>query len=428
MCRLADRLWFLSLSRLVPPIFTWSCLTIARASHCRCVTRDAVFLLLRESYRPTAINTAKMSSFFGNNPSNNNSLFANTNQPTNTGSSLFGSMPPPNPPSQPAPSLFNSTMPNPQQPQQQQQSTFMRPPPNLNTIPPNSALASSLRADLATSRIQSYGLSTATHTEKSIWDQAQTLVSKWDPQSQDTLLQQYLYNAVSPAYAPFFHRNIDESEREWEDALAAKPKGEDVSYVPVLVRGFRKLGERVEVQVRVVEQMRLRLHEMNNSLTAVMTAHQQRISVQLENARRQHAVLGQRCLRLAVKVQVLRSRGYALDAAEETLRKSLLLLESKVMDPSFAGREEEIWARMVRLRERARWLEEEGKKISSEVQRKEAEGKGGEGGAAGVPEDVLQKTQRILRDYDEQLKHLGVELESVKGEFGEWEGGQQAQR
>ena len=40
--------------------------------------------------------------------------------------------------------------------------------------------------------------------------------------------------------------------------------------MPVGVRGFLALGQRVEFQARTVNEMRARLHEMLNSLNAVM--------------------------------------------------------------------------------------------------------------------------------------------------------------
>ena len=231
-------------------------------------------------------------------------------------------------------------------------------------------------------------------------------------------MQTHLYNAVNAAYAPFYYRNADEEEGEWEEALQKKPKpvevgGENVSFVPVLVRGFHDLGQRVEYQALKVNDMRARLHEMNHSLDAVMARHQQNLSVRLENARRQHAALGQRCLRLAVKTQVLRHRGYPLDPSEEGLRKSLQQLEKQVMDPSFSAREEEVWARMVALRERSRWLEEETKRLGGVLEEQQS--------GQGVSEEVMAKTKKILNDYDGQLRHLAREMEEVKREFEEWE-------
>lgn len=157
------------------------------------------------------------------------------------------------------------------------------------------------------------------------------------------------------------------------------------------------------------------------SLNAIMSKHQQSLTLRLANTQRNHTALSQRTLRLAVKLQVLRSRGFALSGAEEELRKSLLALEKQTFDGAFVAREEEIWARMVQLRERARWLEEEGKRIGEAAG---GEGKGGASGGSGaaVPEEVVVQTKRILRDYDGQIRHLGKELEDVKKEFEEWEG------
>ncbi|KXL42507.1 hypothetical protein M433DRAFT_73268 [Acidomyces richmondensis BFW] len=284
-------------------------------------------------------------------------------------------------------------------------------------IPPDLSLAQ--QQDFARLRLTQAGLSSVPN-EKSIPDQIQTIMSKWDPNSQSTLLQTYLYNVVSNAYAPFYYKNPDDDERSWERALAEAPKMPEESgqrLVPVLVRGFYALGTRVEYQAKFIAAMQARLHEMNNSLTAVMDAHRQRITVNLDTSRRQHIDLSQRCLRLAVKVQILRNRGYSLDAQEEVLRKQLLALEQQVMDPSFQGREEEIWARMVSLRERTRWLEEEGKRLGQQAENQQTQG---------LPEEIIQRTRQILKDYDAQLKRLAKELEELKKEYEVWEEGQQA--
>ena len=278
------------------------------------------------------------------------------------------------------------------------------------------ALDAQAQREFAQSRLQSIGVQNMPR-EKSISDQISTLLAKWDPNSSETLMQKYLYNAVNPAYAPYYHPGPGESEREWEAALANKPKGDaDTAYVPVQVRGFKALGERLELQAKVLQSLRTSLHEMNNSLAAIISKHQQDISVRIEGSKRQHAAIATRTLRLAVKCQVLRNRGYALDSTEESLRRNILDLQSKVTDPSFSAREEEIWARMVALRERARWLEEEGKRVGAAVEAQKQEG-----GSGAVPDSVLQSAGRILKDYDGQLIHLAKEMEEIKKEYEDWE-------
>ena len=370
-------------------------------------------------------NANQSSSLFGAQPQ---AQQQQQNQPT----SLFGAPAQPSAAANPGNSLFNQ--PAPQRstaertftnPQQTHLSTLLQ--SGLGTNPSafsSSSLALTSHHDLAKSRLQAAGIN-ANPNEKGVVAQLQTLVRKWDPRSQGTLLQSYLYNAVNSAYAPFYYRGAEEGEGEWEEALRKKPKGlevggESVAFVPVMVRGFYDLGQRVEYQARIVNDMRARLHEMNNSLDAVMARHAQNVSVRLENAKRQHAALSQRCLRLAVKTQVLRHRGYPLDQSEEGLRKSLQQLEKIVLDPSFAAREEEIWARMVALRERSRWLEEETKRLGGQME-EQSGAAGGSAGSKGVSEEVLLKTKKILGDYSGQLAHLTKELEEVRKEFEEWE-------
>ena len=154
---------------------------------------------------------------------------------------------------------------------------------NQNQNLPSNALSATTNTDLAASRLQANNF-VSTRNEKTTFAQVQTLVRKWDPRSQDTPLQSYLYNAVSSSYAPFYYRNVDEEEEGWEEALRRKPApvkgeggGEEVSFVPVLVRGFRALGDRVEFQARTVNEMRARLHEMNNRYVVLALPLPQRL-------------------------------------------------------------------------------------------------------------------------------------------------------
>lgn len=70
-------------------------------------------------------------------------------------------------------------------------------------------------------------------------------------------------------------------------------------------------------------------------------------------------MLSQRTLALAAKTEILRNRGYAMDESEVQLQRKLQELERKVFDPLVTGRVEEIWARMMTLRERSKRLQQE---------------------------------------------------------------------
>ncbi|GAB7353014.1 hypothetical protein MBLNU459_g3571t1 [Dothideomycetes sp. NU459] len=394
-------------------------------------------------------NNAGGASLFGASLTNNNnqqkpSLFGNTN--TNTAqsqqqtTSLFGSsfaqpqqqqqqpQQPQQQQQQQPNNAFGQSQQNTQQNQPQQGSVFGNLQNNANsfgasllggsTMLPPSHSQSRIgwnQSAMQPQRPYPYSMSISlqdSHTSfpehKSIPDQMEVILRKWAPESPECLMQQYFYNSVAAEKAPFITMPADADERKWEEALRNKPSE---GSVPVLAKGFQQLGMRLQMQVEAVRQLQLRLHEMNNSLGAMMQNHELVLSVRAAEAKRKHVGLSQRCLALAIKAQVLSSRGFVLSGEEEELKKKLASLEKGVFDPGFAGREEEIWARMVALRERSRWLQEESEKLGRAIS--------GENG--GLDEEVLKKAKKILSDYDAQLTHLRRELDQVKQEYTEWE-------
>ena len=186
--------------------------------------------------------------------------------------------------------------------------------------------------------------------------------SKWDPQNAATSFQTYLYNTVPPEQAPFYGPTAQDDEAKWEEALNKKPSP---GAIPVLVKGFREIGMRMNMQLQALHTLSGRLHEINSGLSNLLQKHDLSISVRAAECRRKHLRLSHQCLGVAAKAQVLRNRGYAMDGPEEELRNKLLLLEKSVLDPALNGRSEEIWARMVSVRERGRLLQQEFQKTGT---------------------------------------------------------------
>lgn len=191
---------------------------------------------------------------------------------------------------------------------------------------------------------------------------------RWEATIHESPFRTYLYNYVGEDNAALYQPSQEDDEAKWEDALRNRP---GPGYVPVLVKGFWDLGKRAQKQLEFFGMLQKRLHEINNCLTALLSRHDLEISVKIADCRRKHQVLSQRCLKLAAKTQVLRNRGYAMDEDEEELKKKLVLLERSVFDPSLNGRAEEIWARMLGIRERSKRLQMEmdrsGKKAAEEA-------------------------------------------------------------
>ena len=219
--------------------------------------------------------------------------------------------------------------------------------------------------------------------QKSVTDQIELVYSKWDPQSQNSLFHTYLYNTVSVDAAPFYRPNRSDDEEKWEEALQKRP---NPGAIPFIVKGFQQLGHRIISQEGHLKVLHGRLYEINNGLTDLLRRHDIDISTRTIECRRRHLQLSQKCLALATKVQVLRNRGYAMDPAEEGLRQKLILLEKTVFDPALNGRGEEIWARMVSVRERVRQLQIEFDKMGRGMtsQRKEV-----------IDDEVMKRTKKV---------------------------------
>lgn len=224
---------------------------------------------------------------------------------------------------------------------------------------------------------------------RSVVTQMETAFSKWNPASPDTLFQTYVYNSVSPDQAPFYGPGPQDDEVKWEEALRKKPTP---GAIPVNLKGFSQLGLRMQVQEKHLYLLQGRLHEINIGLTDLLRRHDLQISIRAAECRRKHLQLNHQCLSLAAKVQVLKNRGYAMDSAEEELREKMLKLERNVFDPALNGRGEEIWARMVSVRERGRQLQRESERVENTLGQNLGQNQKQE-----IDEVVLQRTKKVRR-------------------------------
>ncbi|OCL07184.1 hypothetical protein AOQ84DRAFT_365181 [Glonium stellatum] len=372
---------------------------------------------------------------FGSSTAPSGGLFASTNQPQQSGS-LFGSTQAPQP--QQGTSMFGPTLgvgsqqsntgsfgssqqnqganlfkpapafSNPTQQQQHSSSIFggnLMPAPSLGSV-----LGSSQQQlpQLRQSTLFKPFESASGPREKPIPEQMGILVDKWNPQSPNCDFQAYCYNQVPVDHVPFYGPGPHEDEKKWEEALAKKPSE---GSIPVFVRGFQEVAQRLNTQAQAVVHLQNRLHEINDSLTAMMQNHDLVIAVRAAEAKRRHIAFTQRCLALATKVQILRNRGYAMDTAEEELKKKLIELEKKAFDPILGGRQEEIWARMSAVRARASLLQEESEKMGKNLENGDTES---------LDEEGMKKVKKV-DGYDSQLSHLKQELDQIKTDHEEWE-------
>ncbi|KAL6708298.1 Nucleoporin nup57 [Coniothyrium glycines] len=325
----------------------------------------------------------------------------------------------------PGTSLFGQPQQQPQQQAQQQQQPNLSNSlfgASLNPAPVlNNTQAQSLQQQqnslpqLRQSSTQPFTSSTLSgHREKSVVEQIRVLNNKWDPANPDCVFTHYFYNAVDPDKVPFYGPAPGEDERKWEEALSNKPSA---GAIPVLARGFEQVAERIRQQSAAVVALRTRLHEINRCLGTLKDTHELTVASRITEAKRKHIVFTQRTLALATKVQILRNRGYVMDQQEEELRKKLVQLEKQTFDPVLGGRQEEIWARMSGVRERARILQEETEKLGKAIERQQ--------NGELLSEEDQKALEKLLKDYDRQLEHLKKWVDDTKEEYDEWEAAKQ---
>lgn len=211
------------------------------------------------------------------------------------------------------------------------------------------------------------------------------ILNKWHPDSNQSVFQHYFYQNVGAERAPYFGVPEGEDPRKWEEALQKKPSD---GSIPVLAKGFGEAGiaGRITTQDAAVKALYERVREIDKSLRDRIEEHDLTFTVRTQEARRKHLALSRRCLGLATKVQVLRNRGYALDSAEEELKDKLAKLEKVTFDHVLKGRQEELWARMTVVRERAKMLKEETERLGK---------KAGAGDEESIDEETMAKIKQV---------------------------------
>ena len=84
-----------------------------------------------------------------------------------------------------------------------------------------------------------------------------------------------------------------------------------------------------------------------------------------------------------------------MDSAEEELRQKLLVLERSVFDPALNGRGEEIWARMVSVRERGRQLQLEFERAGRNMIQDQGQG---------IDEEVMKRAKKVHSSFSVLLQ------------------------
>jgi nuclear pore complex protein Nup54 len=228
----------------------------------------------------------------------------------------------------------------------------------------------------------------------SITDQLQKIKDAWDPTSEHSRFQACFYNRVDPGLAALYTRPPNFPQALWEDAVTHRP---DDSVVPVLASGFNDLDARAKQQATQIHAYRVRIHEIADTLKQLQDRHSVHTQPACVALQRRQGAAQARLLALATRVQVLKSRGYALRPEEATLRTRLETLRSAapggLQDPATFGRLEECRAKLVLLKQREQQIAQQTK--SRGYQRK-----------VQLEEEQLGDWQQVLQDAQAGLQFL----------------------
>ncbi|KAK4947467.1 Nucleoporin nup57 [Elasticomyces elasticus] len=321
-------------------------------------------------------------------------LFGTSSQPQQQTGGLFGAS---TQPQQQTGGLFGTST----QPQQQQQQPQQRP------LDQTLRFGQSQQEQTPSQAMWEEGR--GLNQFRSIPVQMNIVKNKWDPQSLSSPLRTYLYQHVETETEALKYRpGPGEDEDKWEEAVSSRPGSE---WVPLLIQGFFQLGRKAQIQMEAIQRCNMMLQEINTSLDVQLDKHRQNVATRLEECKRRQAATARRTLALAVKVQILRNRGYVMDNTEEELKTKLETLQREVFDPSLNAREQEVWARMLGIRERAKRIKLEMEKLVPAANEEDTT----------LDEETVKAAKKTLDAYDIQLRHLQKELDLIQQGFEDWE-------
>lgn len=120
-------------------------------------------------------------------------------------------------------------------------------------------------------------------------------------------------------------------ERLWAQAKHENP--DPSRFIPVPLVGFSALNERFKLQEKETEQHKMRLKVITDDVSA-LERHVLETKSKLEECRRKHIALSNRVLHLMISQEVVRKRGFPIQAEEDQLRARLEAIQTELSAPT----------------------------------------------------------------------------------------------
>lgn len=178
----------------------------------------------------------------------------------------------------------------------------------------------------------------------------------WDPQSSRSKLRTFVYNKVNETEAMLYTKPVNVSQEDWDNALLHKPSP---TVIPVQVFGFEELNFRNTLQREHVAQARLILSQILEKLTKLSQKHDLDTATRILKAQTRNVQIQQRILKLGSQLAILKSKGLPLSVNEEKLWSEFEKLLQRSNDPAGLGKNNELWARLSVLKERAKTISDQ---------------------------------------------------------------------
>ncbi|KAG0170046.1 hypothetical protein DFQ28_002635 [Apophysomyces sp. BC1034] len=154
-----------------------------------------------------------------------------------------------------------------------------------------------------------------------VWQELALLRERWNPTSHLCQFKHYFYNRVAPNEVNLYVRPPNQDEQLWNEAMRKNP--DPTCMVPVLAVGFEDILKRIDIQEKHGDLHKSKVQELEGRLTTVQQKFTLGTLIKLEEHRRRHMILTQRLIRVLRYVQVLRYKGFQLDAEEEELMRQV---------------------------------------------------------------------------------------------------------
>lgn len=167
----------------------------------------------------------------------------------------------------------------------------------------------------------------------------------------------------------------------WNQAKLENP--DSTRFMPVPLVGFAAVNDRFKLQERETQQQKQRLKILTddvNSLERGVTATKSK----LEECKRKHITLSNRVLKILVQQEVLRKRGFPIQAEEDQLRAKLEGIQAEINAPTkFQGCLNELMSRLRQMQNQCQ-----------------------SSGFSTVEESTLDDIRKFLNQEQEGISHL----------------------